>query len=499
MLETTDDSPDQPGGGTLLAPRLTIRELRKVFGGVTVLHDVSLTIEPGTFVGLLGPNGAGKSTMIKVLDGIYAADGGAIEVGGKRVGSLAGRADVGFVHQDLGLINDLSVVDNLRLGLRLLGWFGVIIDRSKERRAAEKALARVGLEHVIDKQVGALSPGEKTLVAVAKALQRGARILVMDESTSTLPPRDAERLITQLRRIVEAGGIVIMVTHKLQEVFGAADRFVVLVDGSVAVDTDRSGLESGEIVRALNGTPMDLAPDEQGAARPDSGGPGRVIVELQAAQARLAGPIDLTIRAGDILGVTGIPGSGLHDFALMVHGSLAPERGRVISASGTRRALVPPDRESQGGFEMLTIRENLSISALRKWTSFGFWLRNDRELDAVRAAVDALDVRPPSPLRAFGGISGGNKQKVIFGRALEQGAHLYVLCEPTRGVDVQTRAEIYRLIRRLANSDVAVVVVSSDVEDIRAVCDRVAVVEAGTLSPLRTAADMTTQEWSVFV
>lgn len=487
-------SPPRPGWHDAMHD-IAISGLRKSFGRNEVLRGIDLDVPAGSFVGLMGPNGAGKSTLIKILGGVYARTRGDITYAGKPVRSLAERPEVGFIHQDLGLVDDLTIVDNLRLGEASMRRLGPILDRGRERRAAETALQKVKLDRSVSTLVGELSPGEKTLVAVARLLDRGARVLFIDETTSTLPPGDAQRLIRTLRDTVAADGAsVIMVSHKLSEILDATERIVVLLDGLIAADVQAAGLDRSELVELLvaHERPADaaeLVAHERGVER----------LRLEGACAGRCGPIDLTLHAGEVVGLTGLAGSGLHDVGYLAHGAIRPRAGRVVRSAGVRTALVPPHRESQGGFGDMTVQANLTISSMRSWRTPGRLVRGKAERADATAMVERLDVRPADPDAAFGTLSGGNKQKVVFGRALFCEPEVYVLCEPTRGVDVQTRAALYELIRGLRSEGAAVLLISSDSEDLFAVCDRIAVVQDGRLRDFTAIDEITPDALEAFI
>ncbi|MDQ2700437.1 MAG: sugar ABC transporter ATP-binding protein [Actinomycetota bacterium] len=476
-------------------PRLTVTGLKKSFGANRVLHGIDLTFEPGTFVGLMGPNGAGKSTLIKILDGLYSADEGTIKLDDEEVKNLGSRQVCGFLHQDLGLIEDMSICDNLRLGQAPMKVAGPILNLRRERQAAAQAIERVGLDQPVETPVSSLSPGEKTLVAVARMLDRGARILFVDEATSTLPAADSRRLMDALRETVSAGTTVIMVSHKLSEILDDTDRVVVLLDGVVSVDEPTASLDRESLVERLVAHESVMAVEETG----DPHETGDELISLVGACGGRAGPIDLTLRGGEITGLTGLPGSGLHDIGFMVHGSMKPFKGRIECDRKLRRALVPPHRETQGGIQMSSIRENPTLSSLDRWRSVIRLLSLGREGRDAQSKTTELNVVPGDAEGSYQVLSGGNKQKVIFGRVLLREPQVYVLCEPTRGVDIGTRTEIYRLIRKLRNKDVAVLVISSDSEDLFSVCDRIGVVDDGTVAELVPAEQMNTQQLEALV
>jgi ribose transport system ATP-binding protein len=286
-----------------------------------------------------------------------------------------------------------------------------------------------------------------------------------------------------------------MVTHKLSEILNATSRVLVILDGEMVRDAPTQGLDRAALVQMLMQHESD--PHTLDGTGRQTGDP---VLELRDVHYENLGPINLTLNAGEVIGISGLPGSGLHDIALLVNGTLKPDRGEVVeSRARLTRALVPPHRESQGGFGELSIRENMALSALGRWRSISALLNPRREeLDCAGVSAD-LSIKPASIDTTFDILSGGNKQKVIFGRALLLEPDVFVLCEPTRGVDVGTRSEIYRLIRQIAREGAAVLVASSDAEDLFSVCDRVALVVDGRLQPLRPVSELSTSELELMV
>ncbi|WP_142062373.1 ATP-binding cassette domain-containing protein [Pseudarthrobacter sp. B4EP4b] len=471
--------PSRSSGG------VRISGLSKKFGTNTVLRDLSVEFRPGTVTGFMGPNGAGKSTLIKILAGVYSYDTGEVRLGDEPVRSLADRSDVAFIHQDLGLIDDLSVSENLRLGLAPMRRFGPILNHSAERRAAMTAINAVGLDVDVDQPVAALAPGEKTLVAVARAFQAGATTLFVDEATSNLPTDEAARVVAALRSMARAGATVVMVTHKLSEVLEFTDRIVVIIDGRIATDADAATLDHDALVRALVEDESDTLVSK--GAPPALGGP---VLTFTSTTYEGLGPIDLTIRRGEIVGLTGLPGSGLYEVAYLASGTSRPDGGSIQFGHSLKRALIPPHRETQSGLDGLSVTDNLMISSMHRWASSNGIVRKDKEQAAARRVIKELCVTPSDADGPYDVLSGGNKQKVLFGRVLLKEPDLYVLCEPTRGVDIGTRAEIYRTILGLPAQGAAVLVVSSDAEDLFAVCDRIGVVKDGRMDQLTARDDL---------
>jgi len=485
---------------SLAAKQIKVAGLTKSFGANMVLHGLDLTIEPGEFVGLMGPNGAGKSTLIKILDGLYTRSSGEIAYGGAPVPDLGSLREVGFVHQDLGLIDDLSITDNLRLGAEPMRRFGPLLNHGKERDTAGRALALVNLDCSPDTMVGSLSAAEKTLVAIARTLELGARVIFVDEATSTLPFQDANRLIEALKQTAASGATVIMVSHKLSEILDATSRIVLLLDGRIVADSpsaelDRQALVSMLVQREREKADHDAAEATRRAPKTD----GAELLRLEGVEGGLIRGVDLTLRAGEVLGLTGLPGSGLHDLAHLAHGTMRRTGGKVVRARGARSGFIPPHRETQGGFLEQSTMDNVTISSLSRWRSPFRLLRAPRMRHDGVEMIDRLSVEPRDPGAVFSTLSGGNKQKAIFGRVLMAGPQIYVLCEPTRGVDVETRMEIYRLIEELAEAGAGVMIASSDSEDLFAVCDRIAVVTDGQLSAFLTASESDPEDLEAFI
>lgn len=451
---------------------VSISGLTKSFGSNSVLKGVDLDIREGEFVGFMGPNGAGKSTVIKILDGVYTPGGGTIAFRGTPVPSFERVDEVGFVHQDLGIVDDLTVVENLRLGLAPIRRLGPLLDLGRERRVASEALGRVDLDVPLDLPARDLSAGEKALLAVARLLCTGARFLIVDEATSTLPPHDAERFIAALRQLTADGATVLFVSHKLSEIRGACSRVVLLLDGAIAFDEKVDAERDRQLVDMLGHEVQ----TESTWQPPMTDG---VVLDVQDLMIREIGPLDLTVAAGEVVGLTGLVGSGLHDIAYVAAG-LAEAKSGTVRFHGDRRAIVAPQRETEGTIADISVMENLTLSALGRWRRRGL-LSLRAERDESTSRIEDLNVVPRNLDLPLGSLSGGNQQKVLFGRALLTGAQLLVISEPTRGVDIATRHELYRLIRELRSAGVAILVVTSDSEDLFAVCDRIGVLHEGTI------------------
>lgn len=473
-------------------PLLQFEGVSKRYGNHWALRAATLSIDCGEFVGLVGPNGAGKSTMLKILDGVIAPDEGRVLYTGKPMdGSTRGK--VGVVHQDLGLIESMTVAENLVLGgSPTRSRFGPFLDLSREQDLADEALVSVNLDPAIARRpVAELTLGEQTLVAVARVLVRGAEIVVMDEATSSLSPAESRWLIQTLRERARLGAAVVMVSHKLSEITDSVDRAVVVVDGRIAADVRTSEVTPDQLVALMTKEPSELLrPGGRGAA----GSAGEPVLELRAACTRRAGPFDLTVHAGEIVGVTGLIGSGLYDLALLASRQAKARSGSVTLVGGATVGYLPPDRLREANFTSDTVERNLTIASLRRWEGPLGVLRLHRMASDAERMHRSLRVTPSRLDALQSSLSGGNQQKVLMGRLLLRAPNLLVLTEPTRGVDITTRAEIYRLIREQREAGVGILVVSSDVGDLIELADRVGVVEDGALHTVRRADELSETE-----
>jgi ribose transport system ATP-binding protein len=472
---------------------LVVSGLTKTFGGQRALVDTALEIAPGEIRALAGENGCGKSTLIKILAGIYEPEpGGSVSVAGvpMALGHAGGgdAAGLRFVHQDLGLVGTLDTVDNLALGHGYRFRRHGRIAWRDEARAARAALAELGYDIDVRRPVGELTMSERTAVAVARALsprRSPARVLVLDEPTANLPAAEAERLFALVRSVSAAGVAVLFVSHKFEEIFDLADTVTVLRNGQV-IDTRRvETLTGDDLVELVIGHALPtraVAPSETGL-RQD------IVLQVQGVAGHTVAGVDLDVRAGEVVGVAGITGSGREELAALLFGGRARQgdvlvAGQRVPPQRPDRAialgmgLVPAERHANAAFMAASLRENVTVVDAGRHVVRGV-LRSRRERSDVVTWLQRLGVRPGHPERALIQLSGGNQQKVVLARWLLRECRVLLLDEPTRGVDVGARTEIYALVRTLADSGVAVVVVSSEVEEVLGLADRVLVVREG--------------------
>lgn len=469
-----------------MPPVVTVRGASKRFGATQALDDVSLDVHSGSVLALLGQNGAGKSTVIKVLAGVYTLDGGEATVAGYPVGSAEATARISFVHQDLGLVPGLSVAENIALGTGYPRGRGLISWR-QTRHLAQNALNLIGSALDPGTRVSDLGRTELSLVAIARALVVDAKVLVLDEPTASLPVDETHRLFTVIRGLRDQGLGIVYVSHRLDEVFEIADQMTIMRDGRVVAEGLVSGTSPAEVVENIVGAKPVPPPPPVPRAEV------RTVLKVDGLVSERVGPVDLTLRAGEVLGLVGLSGAGHVELGRALVGALPVYDGRVelagepYSPSGVPAAVrrgigfITSNRADEGLAPDLTVRENLlpnpALLGVRGWQ-----LRPHRpERVEAERLVRTYDVRPVDPELPVVSLSGGNQQKVILGRWLSTGAQVLVLEEPTAGVDVGAKHQIYSLLDEALVRGVAVLLISTDVEEVAAVSHRGLVFKDGRI------------------
>lgn len=469
--------------------------LSKSFAGRQVLREAAIGVGRGEVVGLVGQNGSGKSTLIKILSGVYAPDpGGRLSILGREVTLPVSPGDpsrfgMSFVHQDLGLFERGTILENLRVGRYTTGLGWRILWRA-ERRACRVSLARVGIDLDPDAPVSALSQIDRALVAIARAvdharMNRGGGVLVLDEPTSYLPRDAVERLFAAVRELCEDGFGIVFVSHRIDEVLALCDRIIVLRDGSVVAEMSAGSTTEDDVVAMMLGRSLrDFYPDHGDAG-------GDVVLAACAVRGEGIHGLDVRVRRGEIYGVTGLLGMGQEQLLYLLAG--ARRASGVLELEGdevaldhltTRQArrlgiaLLPADRLKSSGVQPATARENLTLATLRRYVRGGR-IRPRLERSAALNLMREYDIQPLDPELPLRTFSGGNQQKTLLAKWLTSRPRVLLLHEPTQGVDIGAKRQIFRHIRAAADSGIAVVIASTEYEDLAALCDRVLVMREG--------------------
>ncbi len=479
-------------------PLLQMRGIVKEFPGVRALDGVDLDVRAGEVHCLLGQNGAGKSTLIKILAASYRPDAGTIALDGVETTlgtpAAAMRRGISTIYQELDLVADLSVAENIFLGHELsrVGFS----QRHRAHRLTRELLTRLGHGHLPPtRAVGALSPAEQQIVSMARALSHDTRLLVLDEPSAVLDQEGVANLFRIIRTLTAEGVAVVYISHRLEEIREIGDRITVLKDGAtVATGLDAATTGTTDLIRLMTGRSIEYVfpPRPSGPAATGAEQPPVVLEVRDLALAGVFSGVDLTVRAGEIVGLAGLVGSGRSEILETLYGARRATAG-TVTVDGTRlrrgsvpaavRAgigLCPEERKSQGLLLDQAVYRNVTVSTMSRFARAGF-LDERAERRTATELTTSLDVRPTGVDRAVRTLSGGNQQKVVLARWLLRECRVLLLDEPTRGVDVGARSEIYALVRRLADSGVAVLVVSSEVEEVLGLADRVLVIREGAV------------------
>lgn len=479
-------------------PRFEMRGVRKAFGSTAALDDVELSVSDGEVCALVGQNGAGKSTLMSILAGAIKPDAGEMRIDGAPYTPSstidARRRGVAMIHQGLSLAPDLSVMENIALGAEPARWG--IVDRDEMRRAAREALSELGHGDIAPDALAAdLSPAQQQLVEIARALASGCRVLVLDEPTSSLTHADVQRLFDILARLKASGRAIVYISHFLEEIQAVSDRFVVLRDGRVAGGGNTRETPASAIVELMVGRRVDeLYPRSPRRT-------GDVVLDLSGV---MPGAATLELRRGEIVGIAGLLGAGRTRLLRTIFGLAPVKGGRVRVGAYTAPAtpagrwnqgvgMVSEDRGAEGLALELSVADNLTLSKLGGLGS-GPFIAPATQSAAARTWIDHLDVRCAGPRQPVAALSGGNQQKVAIARLLYHDVDVMLLDEPTRGIDVGSKSQIYRLIDQVvsdASRPRAVLLVSSYLPELLGLCDRIAVMTRGQLGPARAVAEWT--------
>ncbi len=468
---------------------LEMRDIRKSFPGVRALHDVSISVDRGEVLALLGENGAGKSTLIKMLGGAHVPDEGSILIDGEAVQlsspARAMKAGVGVIYQEFNLVPGLTAWENLFLGRE--GSFGFIRGQTERKRAAA-LFEQIGVPIPLHVPCGQLSVAQQQIVEIARALSQDARLIVMDEPSAALTPQEVERLFAIIRDLKSRGIATIYISHRLDEIFEIADRVTVLRDGEFVEDRPTAELTRAALIEMMVGREIENEFPKQPA---EIGEPRLKVRGLT--RGKSVRDVSFEVRRGEVLGITGLVGAGRTETARLIFGADKRDAGAIqldgidLQINSPRDAitagicLLTEDRKSQGLVLGRSVRENFGLPNLLSFAALGF-VSSRRERSAFGSYVEQLRIRIPHQEQLAKNLSGGNQQKVVLSKWLERDAEVIIFDEPTRGIDVGARYEIYMLINDLARQGKAIVMISSELPEVLGMSDRVLVMHAGQVA-----------------
>ena len=465
--------------------------ISKSFGGTRALNGVRLTVRSHEIHALMGENGAGKSTLMKVLSGVYQPDAGIIKVDGRPIAitkpAEARAAGINLIYQELSVATNLSVAENVFMGSEPRTRWGVA-DIGEMNRRTEEILRLLDAPFAATTPARKLSIAQQQQVEIARALVHRGRILIMDEPTAALSDRETDALFGIVRKLRDDGIAIIYISHRMAEVNALADCVTVLRDGGYVGELNRDALDPGKIVQMMVGRPLgDFYQDKSGRKI------GEVLLDVQNLGGGKVEPASFQVRAGEVLGLAGLVGAGRTELARLIFGADPKTSGRVLLAGqeisvnepldAIRLGIgyLPEDRKGQGLFLQLSALTNTAMNVLGRHSRAGV-IDHPMLRQLTREAIARLSIKVGGPDSIVGGLSGGNQQKVLLARWLEIHPKVLLLDEPTRGVDVGAKAEIYRIINDLAASGVAVVVISSELPEVIGICDRVVVMREGVIT-----------------
>ena len=476
------DLPAQPAE----TPLLSLRAIHKKFGGTYALQDVSFDVSKGEVLALLGENGAGKSTLIKTLAGVHSLDAGEILFEGQPANRHVADLPIAFIHQDLGLVDWMTVAENVCMTRGYDRRFG-LISWARCRRTARKALHQIGVDIDPDTRVRSLSRTEQSLVAIARAITTSAKIVVMDEPTASLPADEVARLFDAVRSMRAHGVAIIYVSHRLEEIFAIADRVVVLRDGRLAGTRAIEETDPEDLVRLIVGSavkPVTRTAVEATRQR---------VWELVGAVAGDVGPLSFSVKPGEMLGLTGLRGAGQETIGRAIFGLIPFTSGNCL-LNGKEVTISDPaasiamglrfasgDRHAESVVQGFSVAENLFLNPCVKDKSVLAPINPGLERQAARALGRFIQLSPNDPAMLIENLSGGNQQKIVLGRWLDLKGKLLILEDPTAGVDVGAKGEIYRLLFEALKTGLSIIVISTDFVEVAAICHRALVFSRGTI------------------
>lgn len=479
---------------------IEMKGINKSFGSTRVLKDAAFNVEQGEIIALMGENGAGKSTLMKILTGVYTKDSGEIYLDGQPVEyhhpKQAEAAGIVFIYQELNSLLDLTVEQNMFLGREIKGAMG-ILDKKAMRAKAEETLSKLGVSIPVNQPMAALSIGQQQMIEIAKALMVDARLIIMDEPTAALTPSETEVLFKVIRSLKEKGVSMVYISHRMEEIFELCDRITILRDGEY-VDTKRiCDTDMNDVVRMMIGREIgERFPKREKEC-------GGVVFEVKnLTKHGTFEDISFSVRAGEVLGVSGLMGAGRTEIMQAIFGNLPYEsgtleiEGKQVSIHNPEQAkrlgigFITEDRKSEGLMLDESIKKNVALTNLER-ISKNRILSTALENDLVDQAISQLSIKCFGPHHICSSLSGGNQQKVVFAKWLFINPRILILDEPTRGVDIGAKKEIYTIINRLAENGVAIIMVSSELPEVIGMSDRIMVIHEGRLGGVLPQSDAT--------
>ncbi|ADO82117.1 ribose ABC transporter ATP-binding protein RbsA [Ilyobacter polytropus] len=476
---------------------LELQEMVKIFPGVKALNGANLNLYEGRVMALLGENGAGKSTLIKVMTGIYKRDSGKmtlyeedVEFQGPRESQNAG---IAIIHQELNLISNLTIAENIFLGREKtsfgkIDWKGMYSD-------ADKLLKKLKVKHSSKELVGNLSVGEQQMVEIAKAMSQNAKIIVMDEPTDALTDKETESLFSVIRELIGENKSIVYISHRLKEIFEICDDVTIMRDGKFISEKEVKDITEDQIIESMVGRKLE---DQMPRVEVE---PGPVSLEVKNLKGDYVNNVSFTLHEGEILGVAGLMGSGRTELAKTIYGFYKMTSGSILIGGKkvkinspeeglkNKIAYVPEDRKKEGLILGLSVKENMSISSLEKFESNLKTLNKNDEKDMVDSYISRFNIKTPGMAQIIKNLSGGNQQKVAIAKALMTEPKILILDEPTRGVDVGAKKEIYDLINELKKHGMSILMISSEMVEVIGLSDRIMVMHENSVTGVFTAED----------
>ncbi|CAH0536092.1 ribose ABC transporter ATP-binding protein RbsA [Vibrio marisflavi] len=469
---------------------LQLDSIEKAFPGVKALDKASLNVYSGRVMALLGENGAGKSTLMKVLTGIYAMDAGSIHYKGLPVSFKGPResqhAGISIIHQELNLIPELTIAENIFLGREITGAFGRVL-WGEMYRQADKLLARLNVKHSSKKLLGELSLGEQQMVEIAKALSFESKVIIMDEPTDALTDTETESLFKVINELRDQGCGIVYISHRLKEIFEICDDITILRDGKFINQCQVSETDEDHLIEMMVGRKLEEQYPRIEATH------GSVCLQVSNLTGSGVHDVSFHLNKGEILGVSGLMGAGRTELMKVIYGALASEsgsiqlNGKTIKPTSPQQGLasgiayISEDRKGDGLILGLSVKENMSLCALDH-LSAGMQIQHSKEVLAVEDFVSLFNIKTPSRNQIIGNLSGGNQQKVAIAKGLMTRPKVLILDEPTRGVDVGAKKEIYQLINKFKAEGMSIILVSSEMPEVLGMSDRILVMHEGRIS-----------------